>query len=53
MLNKHAKENLKIFLSNNSNYDFDLLITADTIVEFNGIILEKPLSEEELYDWFS
>jgi septum formation protein len=28
------------------------LITADTIIEHNGVILEKPECEKDVYKWF-
>jgi septum formation protein len=40
------------FLETNSDLDFDILITADTIIEHNGTILEKPNNDSDIYEWF-
>lgn len=39
------------FILNNHNLNFDILITADTIVEHDGRILEKPQNESQIYEW--
>lgn len=40
------------FIANNSDMQYDMIITADSIVEFNGKILEKPKDENEVREWF-
>ena len=40
------------FLSHQNVENCDILITADSIVEFNNKILEKPKSKEECKAWF-
>ena len=40
------------FLEHQKVEDCDILITADSIVEFNNKILEKPKSKEECKAWF-
>jgi septum formation protein len=40
------------FAKTNSTLPFDILITADSIVEKNGKIFEKPKDELEVYDMF-
>lgn len=39
-------------ITNNSDKNFDVLITSDTIVVHNNKILEKPQSNEEVFNWF-
>lgn len=40
------------FLKDHSDMKIDILITADTIIEQDGSILEKPQNEEDIYTWF-
>ncbi len=40
------------YLKNQRNFPCDLLITADSIIEFNNKILEKPKDKNELKEWF-
>ncbi len=47
-----SEKKFESFLSDNPNLELNLLISADTIVEHNGLILEKPLCDQEIYDWF-
>jgi septum formation protein len=50
---KHTSEKkFEHFLEKNKNLSFDILITADTIIEHNGVILEKPECEKDVYEWF-
>lgn len=39
-------------IGNNHHKDFEILITCDTIVVHNNKILEKPQSNEEVFQWF-
>lgn len=39
-------------ISNHSEKDFDILITSDTIIVHNNKILEKPQTNEEIFEWF-
>jgi septum formation protein len=41
------------FLDKNQDLNLDILITADTIIEHEGKILEKPQDENEIYKWLS
>lgn len=47
-----CEKKFEYFLEKNKNLYFDILITADTIIEHNGVILEKPESEKDVYEWF-
>lgn len=40
------------FLQHNQSSPYDILITADSIVEFNNQILEKPKNPSECKEWF-
>ena len=40
------------FLENNKNITYDILITADSIVEYNNQIIEKPKNKEQCIEWF-
>jgi septum formation protein len=40
------------FIKRNKDHDFDILITADTIIQQNNHIIEKPSSEDDIYQWF-
>lgn len=39
-------------IEKNHEKEFDILITCDTIVVHNNRILEKPQSDEEVFQWF-
>lgn len=39
-------------IENNHQKTFDILITCDTIIVHNNKILEKPQSNEEIFQWF-
>lgn len=40
------------FLKHSKDLEIDILITADTIVEHEGKILEKPENKSDIYEWF-
>lgn len=40
------------FIEQNKTDKYDILITADSIVEFDNKILEKPKTKEECKEWF-
>ena len=44
---------LEKFLEDNKDLSLDMIITADTIIEKDGKIYEKPKNKEEIYEWFS
>jgi len=50
---KTSRRKFEEFLEKNQNLNFDILITADTIIEHDCKILEKPQDENEIYKWFS
>ena len=41
------------YLKNQRNYPCDILITADSIIEFNNKILEKPKDKNQLKEWLN
>lgn len=50
---KQTCENkFEYFISHNKELQYDILITADSIAEFNGKILEKPKDDNEVREWF-
>lgn len=40
------------FLEKHKDFQYDILITADSIVEYNNQIIEKPKSKEQCIEWF-
>ncbi len=47
-----SEKKFESFLIENPNLNFNILITADTIVEHKGFILEKPKTDQDVYNWF-
>jgi septum formation protein len=47
-----SEKKFEYFIEKNKDLSFDILITADTIIEHNGIILEKPQDEKDVNEWF-
>jgi septum formation protein len=52
-VNNTCYKKFEQFLESNADIEIDILITADTIVVHNNIIIEKPNNEQDIYDWFS
>jgi septum formation protein len=46
-----SEKKFEYFIEKNKELSFDILITADTIIEHNGIILEKPQDEKDVNEW--
>ena len=44
---------LEKFIIDNKTLEIDIIIAADTIVEKNGKIYEKPRDKDEIMEWFS
>jgi len=49
---KTCKGKFDVFLKDNSKLDCDILITADSIIDFKGTIREKPADDFEVTKWF-
>jgi septum formation protein len=48
---KTCSKKFEEFLFKFENLNYDILITGDTIVELNGVILEKPNNDEDARIW--
>ena len=51
-VNQTCLKKLEKFIKDNPHTEIDIVITADTIIEKNGKIYEKPQDNDQIFEWF-